>query len=124
MGGSSAGWQQHATEAGPSGRFPLPTIPRAVRKPLPDLCYNHARCGRNLTFAERHSMITDDGDAEFERHWAAMPEGKLELIDGKLIISTLSGSRWIMREILKDYGPDIVLPMAPPTLWWSALREA
>jgi len=54
-------------------------------------------------------MSTDAEREAFERHWAAMPEGKLELIDGQLIISTRKGSRFILREILKDYGPGFVL---------------
>jgi hypothetical protein len=59
-----------------------------------------------------------------ERHIAEMPEGKLELIDGQLIISTGAGSRWILFEILRDYGPPLVLPMASSALWWRALQEA
>ncbi|MFQ5854099.1 MAG: Uma2 family endonuclease [Anaerolineae bacterium] len=69
-------------------------------------------------------MSTNTKDDWFERWWAAMPEPKLELIDGKLIISTLAGSRRIMFELLKDYGPGLVLPMASTELWWRALREA
>jgi Uma2 family endonuclease len=69
-------------------------------------------------------MSTDAEREAFERHWAAMPEGKLELIDGQLIISTRKGSRFILREILKDYGPGFVLSMAPKSLWWTALLEA
>ncbi|MBS1251913.1 MAG: hypothetical protein MAG451_00947 [Anaerolineales bacterium] len=69
-------------------------------------------------------MSTNTRDERFERWWAEMPESKLELIDGKLIISTLAGSRRIMREILVDYGPAFVLPMASTELWWKALREA
>ena len=53
-----------------------------------------------------------------------MPEGKLELIDGKLIISTLAGSRRVLWELLNDYGPDLLLPLAPPALWWTALQHA
>ena len=63
-------------------------------------------------------MSTDRADGWFERHWAEMPEGKLELIGGKLIISTLAGSR----RVLQDYGPALFLPMAPPELWWRALE--
>jgi hypothetical protein len=59
-----------------------------------------------------------------ECHIAEMPEGKLELIDGQLIISTEAGSRWILFQILRDYGSPLVLPMASPALWWRALQEA
>jgi Uma2 family endonuclease len=63
-------------------------------------------------------------DPWFEQWWLAMPEGKLELIDGKLIISTLAGSRRVLWELLHDYGPDLLLPMAETVLWWTALRAA
>lgn len=69
-------------------------------------------------------MSTDTHDDWFAQWWATMPEGKLELIDGKLIISTLAGSRRVLRELLKDYGPNLVLPMAPAALWWTALQSA
>jgi hypothetical protein len=59
-----------------------------------------------------------------ERHIAEMPDGKLELIDGQLIISTVAGSRWILFEILRDYGPPLVLPMASSALRWRGLQEA
>lgn len=67
-------------------------------------------------------MSTNNHDDWFNHWFAAMPEGKLELIDGKLIISTLTGSRRVLYELLQDYGPDYVLPMAPTALWWEALR--
>lgn len=69
-------------------------------------------------------MTTNARETQLGRWWTDMPEGKLELIDGKLVISTLAGSRWILRELLKDYGPDLVLPMASPALWWTALQQA
>jgi Uma2 family endonuclease/predicted RNase H-like HicB family nuclease len=69
-------------------------------------------------------MDTNRADSGIERHIAEMPEGKLELIDGQLIISTGAGSRWVLFEILRDYGPPLVLPMASPALWWRALQEA
>lgn|GEM_PF-2442191 len=68
-------------------------------------------------------MITHSEDA-FEKRWDAMPEGKLELINGQLIISTLAGSRRIAWHLLDDYGPPIGLAHAPAQLWWSALEEA
>jgi len=69
-------------------------------------------------------MSTPTPDDWFAQWYAAMPESKLELIDGKLIIGTLAGSRRILWEILQDYGPDMVLPMAPTEFWWTALQEA
>jgi len=53
-----------------------------------------------------------------------MPERKLELIDGGLVIGTLAGSRRITWNLLHDHGPAMALPMAPPDLWWEALRQA
>jgi Uma2 family endonuclease/predicted RNase H-like HicB family nuclease len=69
-------------------------------------------------------MNTNSADSWIERHIAEMPEGKLELIDGKLIISTEVGSRRILFELLRDYGPHLVLPFAPPSSWWQALQDA
>jgi hypothetical protein len=69
-------------------------------------------------------MHTETSDGWFEQWWAALPEGKLELIDGQLIISTLAGSRRVLWELLNDYGPELVLPLAPPALWWVALQHA
>ncbi len=69
-------------------------------------------------------MNTSPHDDWFETWWASMPEGKLELINGKLIISTFAGSRRVLWELLHDYGPDLVFPMASTALWWAALREA
>jgi Uma2 family endonuclease len=63
-------------------------------------------------------------DDFFERWWAAMPERKLELIEGRLIISTLAGSRRITWNLLYDHGPAMALPMASADLWWEALRQA
>ncbi len=59
-----------------------------------------------------------------EDWWTATPESKLELISGRLIIGTLAGSRRIAWRLLADYGPEMVLPMAPRALWWEALRCA
>ncbi len=69
-------------------------------------------------------MNGESGDAEYDRWWDETPESKLELIDGKLVFSTLKGSRRILWMLLDDYGPDLFLPMAPAGLWWAALREA
>lgn len=63
-------------------------------------------------------------DDSIERWWARTPENKLELIDGRLIISTLAGSRFITRYLLRDYGPAMALPLAPAEIWWEALRQA
>jgi hypothetical protein len=68
--------------------------------------------------------MTTNADDDFMNRWNAMPEGKLELINGRLIISSLAGSRRIAWCLLDDYGPPIGLAHAPPQLWWAALEEA
>jgi hypothetical protein len=68
--------------------------------------------------------MTAKADTDFENWLNAMPEGKLELINGQLIISSLAGSRRIAWNLLDDYGPPIGLAQAPPQLWWWALEEA
>jgi Uma2 family endonuclease len=69
-------------------------------------------------------MTNDVRDDQIERWWARTPENKLELIDGRLIVSTLAGSRFITRYLLRDYGPAMALPLAPAEVWWKALRQA
>jgi Uma2 family endonuclease len=69
-------------------------------------------------------MGKDNGDSFLDRWWAELPEGKLELIDGKLVIGTLKGSRRVVRELLQDYGPVLFLPMAPAESWREALGIA
>lgn len=56
--------------------------------------------------------------------WDTLPERKLELIDGRLVISTLDGSRRIAWALLQDHGPAIALPLATTDLWQQALQLA
>jgi hypothetical protein len=56
--------------------------------------------------------------------WDDDPEPKLELIDGWLICSTLTGSRRMLWQILDKFGPDCAIPMAPMEKWLAALAEA
>jgi Uma2 family endonuclease/predicted RNase H-like HicB family nuclease len=65
-----------------------------------------------------------EADDAIDRWIEVFPESKLEIIDGQLIVGTLKGSRFILWNILKDYGPDIVLPMVPPEQWWEAIIQA
>ncbi len=59
-----------------------------------------------------------------ERYMAEMPEPKLELIDGQLIVGNgLIGSRRLLWEILKGYGTRAALAMAPLPLWREALCQ-
>ena len=72
----------------------------------------------------KNAETSPSGDSWYDAWCAAMPERKLELIDGKLVINTLAGSRRILHQLIVDYGPDLFLPMAREDLWWSALLEA
>jgi hypothetical protein len=64
------------------------------------------------------------GDDLVERWTNGTPENKLELIDGRLVICDLEGSRRIAWQLLADYGPPLGLGQAPARLWWQALQEA
>lgn len=49
-------------------------------------------------------------------------EGKLELIDGKLIVgNTIVGSRLLLRQILQGWGAEAAVALAPISLWIEAL---
>jgi Uma2 family endonuclease len=69
-------------------------------------------------------MSTETTDSPRDRWYRDIPEGKLELLGGKLVVSTLAGSRWVLRELLNDYTPDLVLPMVSSHLWWNALEAS
>ena len=72
-------------------------------------------------------MDTFDREAAnrwIDEYFAKTPESKLELIDGKLVISTLKGSHRIAWELLNDYGPTCVLPYATESQWLMALQLA
>jgi len=57
--------------------------------------------------------------------WDALPESKLELIDGRLIAgNSLAGSRYLLWAILQLLGPRAALALAPLDRWWSALASA
>ncbi len=56
--------------------------------------------------------------------WNDDPEPKLELIAGKLVCSTLTGSRRVLWQILEAYSPECAIPMAPAKKWFAALAEA
>ena len=73
--------------------------------------------------AKGDTGIVMESPDEVLEPWGNVPESKLELINGQLIISTLAGSRQVAWHILSDYGPVLALPLASPELWWAALRE-
>jgi hypothetical protein len=61
---------------------------------------------------------------EIERYMAEMPEPKLELIDGRLIVGNgVVGSRRLLKEILDGYGTLAALALAPVELWREALQR-
>jgi hypothetical protein len=64
------------------------------------------------------------GEDRVERWINDTPENKLELIDGRLVICDLAGSRRVAWQLLEDYGPPLGLGHAPARLWWQALQEA
>ena len=52
-------------------------------------------------------------------------EGKLELINGKLIIgNTIFGSRLLLRQILQGWGTEAAVALAPISLWIEALAAS
>src|SRR4028118_2285091 len=52
------------------------------------------------------------------------PEGKLELIDGCLIVgNNLVGSRLLLRQILQGWKADAAVALAPVEHWIEALKE-
>ena len=60
-----------------------------------------------------------------ERRWQEAPEGKLELIGGRLIVgNSLAGSRYLLWSLLQDLGPHAALALAPLDRWWAALGRA
>ncbi len=54
-----------------------------------------------------------------------LPEPKLELIDGQLVVgNSLAGSRALLRELLANWGLDAGVCLVPTALWRQALPEA
>lgn len=66
-------------------------------------------------------MARDD----FERWIEEMPEPKLELIDGRLVVGNgEAGNRQLLADLLDGWGPEAAVCMAPPESWWQALHAA
>jgi hypothetical protein len=98
------------------------TLREASSYHSPDVHFHHQR--RRLTVAE-HAMADRDWKDEIDRYIARMPEPKLELIDGRLIVGNgLVGSRHLLWEILCDYGTEAALALAPYDTWLEAMGEA
>ncbi|NJL46696.1 MAG: hypothetical protein HC929_03310 [Leptolyngbyaceae cyanobacterium SM2_5_2] len=50
------------------------------------------------------------------------PESNLELIDGQLIVgNSLTGSRLLLRQILRGWRADVAVALAPIETWLQAL---
>lgn len=69
--------------------------------------------------------MTQNQFNEVEDFWDTMPESKLELIDGKLIVgNSLTASQLLVRKILEEWGATVVLSLVEKKLAWKALKEA
>jgi hypothetical protein len=65
-------------------------------------------------------MKRDEFDALIEM----LPEPKLQLIDGRFVVGNDdAGNRQLLLELLKGWGPESVLHMAPSDRWWQALAS-
>ncbi|MBC7973042.1 MAG: Uma2 family endonuclease [Verrucomicrobia bacterium] len=63
--------------------------------------------------------------ALFEEYRQWEPRAKLELIDGKLVVSkSLTHSRLLLQQLLRGWGLEAAITLAPETLWWQALSAA
>ncbi len=69
----------------------------------------------------RHIPMRDELFQDFSKH---RPEGKLELIDSRLIVgNSLAGSRLLLRQILQGWKADAAVAFAPIEQWVAALQE-
>jgi len=61
----------------------------------------------------------------FEEYLRWQPRTKIELVDGQLIVgNTLSGSHLLFSQILRGWGAEAAVALAPESLWWQALTLA
>ena len=66
-------------------------------------------------------MSRDDIDRWIEE----MPEPKLQLIDGRLVVGNgAAGNRRLLAHVLEGWGAEAALPLAPMEKWQQALRTA
>jgi hypothetical protein len=64
-------------------------------------------------------------DDEIDRWLDEMPEAKIELIDGNLVVGNCAaGNLRLLVDLLEGWGAEAALPMAAPELWRQALRLA
>ncbi|MBD2068664.1 Uma2 family endonuclease [Leptolyngbya sp. FACHB-671] len=59
----------------------------------------------------------------FESFSNHRPEGKLELVEGRLVVgNTIVGSRLLLRQVLQGWRADAAIALAPMNLWIEALQ--
>jgi hypothetical protein len=64
-------------------------------------------------------------DDAIDRWLDEMPEAKIELIDGNLVVGNCAaGNLRLLLDLLEGWGAEAALPMAAPELWRQALRLA
>ena len=62
---------------------------------------------------------------KIDRWLDEMPEAKIELIDGNLVVGNCAaGNLRLLVDLLEGWGAEAALPMAAPELWRQALRLA
>jgi hypothetical protein len=62
-------------------------------------------------------------EALFESFSQHRPEGKLELIEGRLIVgNTIVGSRLLLQHILQGWRADAAIALAPIETWIEVLK--
>src|SRR5215212_7586361 len=76
------------------------------------------------TNASNHKQVTPERSRALHI-WEQLPESKLELLDGRLIVgNSLDGSRYLLWAILELLGPRAALALAPHEQWWAAVAQA
>lgn len=59
-----------------------------------------------------------------DEYYAWSPGSKIELVDGQLMIGdSLTHSRLLLSQILRSWGIEAVVALAPELLWWQALSQ-
>jgi Uma2 family endonuclease len=60
---------------------------------------------------------------DFDQYIREMPEPKLELLDGRLLVGNGAGNMQLLRHLLDGWGAGAAVPMAPAELWRQALHQ-
>ena len=61
----------------------------------------------------------------FDDYLAWAHGSRIELVNGKLVIGkSLSHSRLLLHQILRGWGLEAAIALAPESMWWSALSAA